>query len=462
MALPYNSLGMKSYWIILPIIFTSLLSPSLTAEEDRPNIVLILADDQGWNALSTRMDPNEPGSGSTYYQTPNLATFAQQGMRFSRAYSAAPTCSPSRHAIQWGRTPSSLGLFAQCPPQWLKAENRDAFPNVLKRARPEYITAHLGKWHMHRTPNELGFDVHDGETGNQNGNAEFDPEDPKLIFSLSRRANTFMEDQVKADRPFFIQISHYADHLQYRAKPETIEQYETEHASKATKYQNSPLWAAMNENLDTGVGMVLDKIDELGIAENTYVIYTGDNGYESKVDHWKPVKDRIFHKAYPLLSHKYMISEGGLRVPMIIRGPGIEAGAFSKTPVMGFDFFPTILDILGVKEQVPKSVEGGSLLQLLTLQSDGVERSNPYLVFRYTKTAGTFDIAIVQGKYKLMKEIKSDTIHLWDLEQDLGEQNNLANKYPEKASELYTAMTDYFESVGWNEKEARLFPWRNK
>lgn len=452
---------MKFSLIILPTILTALISPVLQAESKSPNIILILADDQGWNALSTQMDPDIPGSGSSYYQTPRLAELASQGLRFSRAYSGAPTCSPSRHAIQWGRSASSLGLLAQCPPEWLKAENKNALPHVLKKARPEYITAHLGKWHMHRTPDEIGFDVHDGETGNIDGNGPIDPEDPKLIFSLSRRANTFMKEQVEADRPFFLQISHYANHLQYRAKPGTIKKYESEHADKVTDYQNSPLWAAMNENLDTGVGMVLDKIDELGIRDNTYVIYTGDNGYESKVDHWLPVEERTFHKAYPLLSHKYMISEGGLRVPFIVRGPDIPAGSYSRTSVIGYDIFPTIMDIVGKQDSLPESVEGGSLLA--HWKSGGtakITRPNPYFVFRYTKTAGSLDISIVEGDFKLMKEISSGKVHLWNISEDLSEQYNLVEKYPQKAKAMYEAMTSYFHGVGWDESQAVPFPWR--
>ncbi|MCZ6671359.1 MAG: sulfatase-like hydrolase/transferase [Verrucomicrobia bacterium] len=453
---------MKLTHLLLLCLSLALAMLSLNAVE-RPNIVLILADDQGWNALSTRMDPELPGSGSTYYQTPRLAEFASQGIRFSRAYSGAPTCSPSRHSIQWGRSASSLGLFAQCPPSWLKAENKDALPIVLKKARPEYVTAHLGKWHMHRTPDELGFDVHDGETGNINGNGEEDPEDPKLIFSLSRRANTFMEEQVQAGRPFFLQISHYADHLQYRAKPVTIEKYKTEHADKATEYQHSPLWAAMNENLDTGVGMVLDKIDELGIADSTYVIYTGDNGFESKVDFWKPVTERTFNKAFPLLSHKYMINEGGLRVPFIVRGPGIPAGASSRTPVIGYDIFPTIMDIVGHLDELPDTVEGGSLLPLVSSGGKrSISRKDPFFVFRYTKTLGTLDIAIVQDDYKLMKEIGSNTVHLWDISEDLGEQKNLINKQPQKAKAMYQAMTEYFNRIGWDESQAAKMPWRTQ
>lgn len=433
-----------------------LSNRSLKIEKGKmPNIVLILADDQGWNALSTRMDPDEPGSGSTYYQTPRLAKLASEGMRFSRAYAPAPTCSPTRHSIQFGRTPSSLGLRAQSKASDLKAEPVDALANVLKKARPEYVTAHLGKWHQLRSPDELGYDVHDGKTGNSDGNGTVVPDDPKKIFSLSRRANEFMEEQVEAGRPFFLQISHYADHLAFRAKQETIDEYENEHADNATEYQNSPLWAAMNENLDTGVGMVLDKIDELGIADNTYVIYTGDNGYESKVDQWLPVVERTFNKAYPLLSHKYLINEGGIRVPFIVCGPGIPAGASSRTPVIGYDIFPTIMDIVGHPDELPNIVEGGSLLPLL--QSGGtksVQRKDPFFVFRYTKKAGALDIAIVQGDYKLLKEIEHGNLHLWNLSEDMGEQNNLIDQQPERAQEMYNAMTTYFASVGWDESQA--------
>jgi arylsulfatase A-like enzyme len=429
-------------------------SVMIEKEAKLPNFVLILADDQGWNALSTRMDPDEPGSGSTYYQTPRLAKLASEGFRFSRAYSPAPTCSPTRHSIQYGRSPSSLGIFAGGSGGF-EAESTDALANVLKKARPEYATAHLGKWHQNHSPDELGYDVNDGETGNADGNDASDPDDPKKIFSLSRRGNEFMEAQVQAGRPFFLQISHYADHLAYRALQETIDEYENEHAGNATEYQNSPLWAAMNENLDTGVGMVLDKIEELGIADDTYVIYTGDNGYESKVDQWVPVVERTFNKAYPLLSHKYMINEGGLRVPFIVRGPGIEAGASSRKPVIGYDIFPTIMDIVGHSDQLPEVVEGGSLLALL--RSGGkanVTRKDPFFVFRYTKVNGALDIAIVQGDYKLLKEIEHGNLHLWNLSEDLGEQENLIDQQPERAQKMYDAMTEYFARVGWDESQA--------
>ena len=304
---------------MIAFLFGLALTSATVADAGKPNFVLILADDQGWNALSTRMDPDDPGSGSTYYRTPNLDKLAAQGMRFSQAYAPAPTCSPTRHALQFGRSPASLKIFGADGIRNWDARNDESLANTLKKIDSNYVCAHLGKWHIGRSPEALGYDVSDGSTANGTGNSD-DPDDPKRIIDLSRRSNQFIRRQVDAGKPFFLQISHYANHLRFEAKPETIKKYETEHADKATPYQNSPLWAAMNENLDAGIGMVLDQIDELGIADNTYVFYTADNGYELKRDLGKPIHERGYYKAYPQRSHKYTVSEGGIRVPFIVRG----------------------------------------------------------------------------------------------------------------------------------------------
>ena len=417
------------------------------------NIILILADDQGWNALSTRMDPDEPGSGSTYYQTPRLAKLAREGMRFSQAYSPAPTCSPTRHAIQFGRSPSSLKIWGADGIRNWDAEDDESLANVLKRLHPEYVCAHFGKWHIGHTPDQLGYDVHDGPNGNATGNSK-DPEDPKKIFELSRKANEFMAKQVEAGRPFFLQISHYADHLRYQALQTTVDKYENELADKATQYQKNPLWAAMNENLDAGVGMVLDKIDELGIRDNTYVIYTADNGYEDKKDFGKPVHERGYYKAYPQRSHKYHVSEGGIRVPFIVRGPGVQADTHSATPVVGTDVFTTVMDIVGSVGRVPERVEGASLLaHLKSGGAEPVRRKDPFLVFKYTKPRVPNDMTIVQGDYKLIKDIDTQRIFLFNLKEDIGESNNLADEEPELAKRMYDDMIAYFKRFGWDESK---------
>jgi len=416
----------------------------------KPNIILILADDQGWNALSVPADPKVPGSGSTYYQTPRLAKFAGEGMRFSQAYSPAPTCSPTRYSIQFGRSPASLKIWgADSIGKKIDAKAGDSLANCLKSLRPEYSCAHLGKWHVAFKPNELGYDVHTGGDANLQSK---DPKDPKFIFSLTEKANAFMAKQVKAKRPFFLQISHYADHLRYAALGETIKKYKTKRADKATKYQHNPLWAAMNENLDTGIGMVLDKIDELGIRDNTYVIYTADNGYEAKKDFGKPVDKRGYYKAYPQRSHKYHVSEGGIRVPFIVRGPGIPVNTHSPTPVVGTDVFPTVMDIIGGRSKTPEKVEGASLLAHLKSGAKiPVDRKDPFLVFKYSKPRLPHDIAIVQGDYKLIKDVDTGEVFLFNLKKDIGESNNLAEETPELATRMYKDMTAYFKRFGWSE-----------
>ncbi len=444
--------------VVMVVAATSVFAGEGRNSDVRPNFVFILADDQGWNGLSTQMDPDLPGSGSTYYRTPNLDKLASQGMRFSRAYSSSATCGPSRYSIQYGRSPSSLGLFAST--SWgeinFTGKNSESLLVTLKKACPEYAAAHFGKWHIKALPEELGFDIDDGTNGNGEGNSK-DAKDPKKIFEITNKGIKFMEQQAKDGKPFFLQISHYANHKAYQALAETIEKYETKYAGDATEYQNSPLWAAMNENLDAGVGMVLDKIKELGIEDNTYVIYTADNGYEGRDCATSPVEERVFHKAYPLLAHKYVINEGGIRVPFIVRGPGIPAGASSKTRVVGHDIFPTILDVVGHADKIPESIEGGSLLPLL--QSGGkkkVVREDPFMVFRYTRDAR--DVCIIQDDYKLLKELASGKMHLWKIDEDLGEQKNLFKDQPERADKMYATMTEYFKRFGWDESQSKVRP----
>ncbi|MEM7316439.1 MAG: sulfatase-like hydrolase/transferase, partial [Planctomycetota bacterium] len=418
---------MNRHWIQTPLTMLCAFAfcwPSSAGE--KPNIVFILVDDTGWNALDIPADPEIPGSGSSYYQTPNTSKLALSGIRFSMAYSPAPTCGPSRTSIQYGITPSRVGKFAENEPTNLPVAG-DAMIRRLKAAFPEYRAAHFGKWHQRtRTPEDLGYDKSDGQTMNAEGNA-CPPEDPKLTFSLAGKTNDFIKRQVQEEHPFFVQVSFYANHLKYMALRKTIQKYEGSR-DQATQYQNSPLWAAMNDDLDMAVGSIVDTVDELGIRDNTYFIYTADNGYESKVDQWKPAEKRTFHKAHPLLSHKYMISEGGLRVPFIISGPGVPAGVTSREPVVGWDIMPTVLDMAGAGKQIPKEVEGGSLLKLCQNGGKGtVQRRDPFMVFRYTKRQGNLDIAIVQDGYKLLREIRSGKEHLWSLWNDLGEQQNLVS-----------------------------------
>ncbi|MEM9281655.1 MAG: sulfatase-like hydrolase/transferase [Verrucomicrobiota bacterium] len=417
--------------------------------ESSPNILLILADDQGWNATSLPADPSLPESGSIWFETPALDRLAQEGMRFSQAYAPAPTCSPTRHSIQWGRSPSHLGIYGadNISKQNIKAKPEDSLANLLKRARPEYVCAHLGKWHVAYDTDELGFPINTGNSKNLKTSP--DPKDPKFIFSLTRKANEFMSEQAEKGRPFFLQISHYADHLDYEALPETVSKYEAK-MSNATEYHRDPLWAAMNENLDSGIGMVLDKIDELGIRENTYVIYTADNGYEDKFDGSRSIPQRGFYKAFPQRSHKYTVSEGGIRVPFIIRGPDIPANVHSGTIVSGIDIYPTILSMVGAQSAIPQSVEGASLLEhLISGGKKAIQRKQPFLVFKHSKPSPPHDAAILKGDYKWIRSLSSGDGYLYDLRNDIGESMDLSAERPALASKLDKQLMAYLKETGW-------------
>lgn len=433
----------------------------LLVADTKPNIVFILTDDMGWNALSLPADPELPESGSQYYQTPNTDRLAQSGIRFSRAYSPSAVCDPTRTSIQYGMTPTALGKFATVAPKTLPP-TCDAMVSRLKAAFPQYRAAHFGKWHQRsRSPDDIGYDESDGQTMNDQSD---DPNDPKMTFSLANKANTYIKKQTEANTPFFLQVSFYANHLKYQALPQTIAKYE-KLSHRATKYHNSPLWAAMNEDLDTAVGSILDTLEQLGIRENTYIIYTADNGYENKRDRLLPVSERDFYKSYPLRSHKYVINEGGIRVPFIVSGPGIPAGVSSRVPVVGWDIFPTVLDMAGASDHIPNAVEGGSLLQLCVSGGEAeVERRDPFMVFRSAMAkeeegvfGGMLDVAIIQDGYKFYRELETGNEFLWSLNQDLGESNNLISILPERAERLRKNLDAYCERVGWDQRERAVW-----
>jgi len=277
-------------------------------------------------------------------------------------------------------------------------------------------------------------------------------DNPKQIFGLTRRACQFMEDQVKAGHPFYLQVSHYAVHSQHRALKETIEKYRNLPRGKkciSEDYESPPgvnrwilEYAAMIENLDAGLGGMLDKIDELGIAENTYVIFFSDNGGD-------------FRGNAPLRGQKSGLWEGGIRVPMVVRGPGIKPGSRCDEPVVGCDFLPTFVDLTGGgKKILPKNRDGGSLRPLFENSGKGrVDRPVEGLVFHFPDFQGVSMSAIRLGDYKLLKDWETGRIHLYNLTNDLSETRDLAAQIPPKANELYRKLMNYLDSVNAEKAE---------
>ena len=383
-----------------------------------PNIVFILADDQAWNGTSVRMMPNEEFSGSRQFHTPNLEKLAAQGMTFSQAYASHCKCECSRAAIQMGRTTTTLNAPDKGSRDW-SAPLSDSLVNTLKRANPSYRAAHLGKWQWSHTPESMGYDLSGGITMNEDGDTE-DPLNPKQSFSITRNAKAFMGKQVEQGHPFYLQLSYYAVHQVPQALASTLKKYENTPSAPGGRGDRA-LMAAMTEDLDTCVGDVLKKLEDLRIVDNTLVIYMSDNGGRTGV----------------LNGGKGDLGEGGLRVPLIVRGPGIKGGTHSDEPVVSYDIAATVLDYAAPGFAMPKGSEGGNWKPMFL--SDGkakVQRPIDRMVWHQAVEVDHPQSAIRRGDYKLLYFWDSHEGLLFDLKNDLRETRDVAKQHSDVAAQL--------------------------
>ncbi len=443
--------------LTLSLLFLTARSPLLAA--DPPNIILILTDDHGWSQLSAAMDPTLPESKSTYLETPNMNRIMERGVRFTSGYSPAPLCTPTRRSILCGTTAARSGSEFKSP--WVPADHM-TIPKAIKEANANYRCAHFGKWgeQMISTPEECGYDASDGLTGNNTGGMPsslgikgghedgpphfIDNKDPKRTRSMTGSTTQFIRDQNKAGNPFYVQASYYAQHLSVVSSEGTLNKYE----AKGTPDRGYPeAWAAMLEELDQGVGQILDTLDELGIAQNTYVFFTADNGGRGTV----PGGDSSRAATnFPLTGAKHSLFEGGTRVPFFVCGPDIEPGSVCRTPVAGYDFLPTFYDLAGGTADLGDEVDGVSFKAALTDPIKAkITRPDDALFFH---RPGKKESTIRQGKFKLRIVWNNDgTISGHELYQvdpnPVEEGNNIAETHPEKAAALKKRLTDYLTSV---------------
>ncbi len=320
---------------------------------------------------------------------------------------------------------------------------------MLKQTNAEYQTAHFGKWD-HRydevSPEEMGYDISDGVTGNSTGGAKDSggpaaKDDPKLIFSLTERACAFMEKQANAGKPFYLQVSHYAVHLDIFYRKATFDAISQR---KTGEKHKMPEFAAMTEDLDKGVGALLDKIDELGLRERTYIIFMSDNGGRTTLP---GASSGGLPLNYPLRDGKGSMYEGGIRVPFVVVGPGVKAGSVCRVPVTGLDVLPTVADLAGYRPRLPDTIDGGSLKGILNHDGQGnVERRLPFLIFHQAADRDPKS-ALRLGDYKLVKSWSRNKVELFDLSHDLGERNDLSRSLPKKTDELHSLMTDFLKQV---------------
>ena len=455
----YKVIGLSCIlFVIIGLVSFNGPSPKAKAKP-KPNFIFILIDDLGWTNTSQLMDSRISNSKSDFYETPQMEKLAAKGMRFSSGYAPCAICCPTRRSIQFGQTPARQGdiLFQE---KYNPITNTvKSIPQMLKSISPAYRAAHYGKWDLRADifPEDLGYDESDGDTGNRNGDMNSSKEtkwtdlfinnDPKRIESITERALNFMGRQARAGHPFYLQVSHYATHVDYQTTKESIKKF---NEKKKGEIHNNPGFAGMLENVDAAIGKLLDKIEQLKIADNTYVILMADNG---AVEFIPPVKNKFDHpsvfknhtNSYPLRGGKWTLYEGGIRVPFIVIGPGITPGSQSNVPVTGWDILPTLSDLAGNTKPLPENLDGTSFKPILeNVQTQKLQRPNDELVFHYFGQAHS---SIRVGEYKLIKFWKLKKVELYNLNDDVGELNDLSIAKPEKAKELETRLLAYLDKV---------------
>ncbi len=403
-----------------------------------PNIVLIFADDLGVNDLGCY--------GRTEHETPRLDALAAQGMRFTCAYTAQPICSPSRAALMTGKCPARLHLTNFLPGRADAASQRLLQPVIEGQLPLEettlaewlrgagYRTGLFGKWHLGGRgfgPGEQGFDIvatppQDSRPGDEEGG--------KSEGAITKAAAEFIT--ANRDRPFFCYVPHNNPHIPLAARPPLVDKYgKTFH----------PTYAAMIETLDDAVGRLVHTIDELGLADNTIVIFTSDNGGLHAPE---PAGVPATHNT-PYRAGKGYLYEGGLREPLIIRWPGvIRPGSTADTPVVLTDLVPTLLEAAGV--DVAKTVgplDGTSILGLL--EGGSLPERTLYWHFpNYTNQGGRPAGAVRQGNWKLLEYFEDGALELYDLASDSGESRNLAAERGERAGAMQRDLAAWRTRVG--------------
>jgi len=444
----------------LPILLAGELK--CEAPAGRPNIVFILVDDMGW------ADPTCYGNRD--YETPNVDRLARDGMRFTDAYAACPVCSPTRASILSGKYPATLNLTDWLPgmhptdrkligPEFIRQLPLTEFTVAEALRRAGYATGSVGKWHLGGEgflPEDQGFDVNIAGTaaGSPAGGYYL----PNKMNLPSAEPGEYLTDRLSIEacqfirankhRPFFLYLAHHSVHTPIQGRPDLVEKYRAKFAAAAVNknaVNKNAAYAAMMQSADESVGRVLDTLDEAGIAQQTIVFFMSDNGGLSGVTSNAPLREGKGH-----------VYEGGIREPMIVRWPGVvRRGTTCSVPVSSVDFYPTILAMAGVDPDPKQALDGESIVPLLKqtgrMQRDAIFWHYPH----YSPQRGVPAGAVRRGDYKLIELYEDGRLELYNLAQDIGEQNNLAEKMPQKTAELHRLL------VEWREAVAARMPQKN-
>ncbi|MBL6765174.1 MAG: sulfatase [Verrucomicrobiae bacterium] len=467
---------MKS--LLTSLLFLCALSLPPNASAARPNILFILVDDLGYMDIGA----NNP---DTFYETPNIDRLAAEGMRFTDGYAANPVCSPTRYSIMTGKYPSRVdatnffsgtrgGRFKSAPLHDDMPLAEITLAEALKRGG--YHTFFAGKWHLGPTeefwPEHQGFDVNKGgwkHGGPWGGGKYFSPyanprleDGPKgehLPIRLANETMRFIEEH--KDGPFLAYLSFYSVHTPLLTRPDLRKKYEEKakrlgligkeefadeeqvwpdaKARQVRILQKHSVYAGMMETMDTAVGMVLGKLKSLGLDEKTVVCFMSDNGGLSTSE-GSPTSN------LPLRGGKGWIYEGGIREPYLIKWPGVtKPGSVSSAPVCSIDFYPTLVEIAGIK--IDHAIDGVSLVP--TLKSGEVPgRDALYWHYPHYSNQGGFPGgAIRMGDWKLVERYEDGRAHLYNLKTDLGEKNDLSKQNAERVRQMRARLHAWYRDV---------------
>ena len=461
------------------ILFSFLLASLSLIAKRKTNFVFFLVDDMGMMDLGTY--------GSTFHETPNIDKLAKTGMKFNYGYAACPVCSPTRASIMTGRHPVRVDITDWIPGSANRKNNKLIHPEDRDNLALEeitiaeelkghgYQTFFAGKWHLGNEghwPTDQGFDFNIG--GHHRGSPpggyyapwnnptlEAKKKDEYLTERLTEESTRFLENR-DSDKPFLLYLSYYNIHTPIQAYRKHIGHYqkkaekfsgttptEQEHSGQTRMRQDNPALASMVSAVDDSVGTLLAKLDELGLSDDTVVIFFSDNGGLSTKPKMGPGSNS------PLRAGKGWLYEGGIREPTIVRAPGVtKPGSVSDQPVISMDFFPTMLELAGLPLKPNLHADGRSLLPELT----GKKGKPRPLYWHYPHYHGSTwkpGASIREGDWKLIKFYDQEKVELYNLKKDPSEKKDLAKKNSEKSKELE------YKLIAWQKQMNAKLPEPN-
>ena len=455
----------KSQFIFIAFTIIYGLFSCSSIEQEKPNIVFIIIDDLGWKDVGYM--------GSAWYETPNIDRLARQGMIFTNAYANAANCAPTRACLLSGQYSPRHGVYTVAKPDRGKSEDRRLIPienslkisldkiTIAETLKPAgYVSAAIGKLHVAVPPLQQGFDVaiNKYEIGNGYEDGHFNKEGEYLTDRLTNEAVAFITEN--KDRPFFLYLAHYAVHTPIQAKEELIAKYEKKDTAGC---HNHAAYAAMVESVDESIGRINKTLEDLGLSENTILIFFSDNGGHGTYTCQKPLR-----------GGKGMFYEGGIRVPMFVYWPGrVRSGTTCDFPVIGIDFYPTFTELAGAEYPGDYPLDGKSIVPLLqgkkSIKRDAIFWHFPAYLESYEGLRDesrdpvfrTRPVSVIRkGNWKLLlfheewvldggkeKIALNNSVELYNLKKDPGESKNLCNIKIRKRNELLNDLLEWLQDI---------------